>query len=300
MNSLIQTQTSNPENATSVLNENVEKVDIGVKRGWIQIKKTISFEFLRNATKLLAMLVTAIFIYALFFVIRLITAERSGVEISTSIEYVQNYLTMIDLFILIVAVTFFGSIIAEDFEKDTGNLLFPKIPKERLLIGRYIARYVYGCLSVAFFYLLVGITSLIKYQVVPKELWGSMLWAEFYLFGVSTFITLFSSFMKRSSTAMITGILFILIVFQLLNMIFMFSGITVEPFYFLTYYSNIITAWFDMPLNDDRFREMSFRPGMDTTYYQWSTPSPTGAIIGLSIYIIMCLAAAYILYRRRK
>ncbi|MCF2140608.1 MAG: ABC transporter permease [Candidatus Lokiarchaeota archaeon] len=286
--------------------EQTEKIGVGMRRGWIQIKKTVSFEFLRNAKKFMAMLITALGIYLLFLIIQLIQ-ENQGAEMPTeAVDYFQSYLGMIDLLILIIGTTFFGSIIAEDFEKQTGNLLFPKIPKERLLIGRFFARYVYAALSVAFFYLLVGITTFIEYNGVPKIVWGSMLWAEWYLFGVSAFITMLSSMFKRSATAMISGLLLLLIIFNLLSMIFMFTGITAEPLYFLTYYSNIIIEWFNMPADDNRFREIAFKrgPGVEAsdgnTYYQWITPSATGAIVGLLIYAVICLAIAYFVYKRKQ
>lgn len=283
----------------------VDKINIGMRRGWIQIKKTISFEFLRNAKKFMAMLITSAGIFLLFLIIQLISENQGAEAPEDPAVYFQNYLTMITLLVLIIAVTFFGSIIAEDFEKSTGNLLFPKIPKERLLIGRVIARYFYAFLSVAFFYFLVAVTTFIKYEGVPKIVWGSMLWAELYLFGLMAFMTLLSSLFKRTSTAMITGILGILIVFQLFSMIFMFTGITIEPLYFITYYGNIITAWFNMPPVDARYVEMGFGNGPaqnfgDATYYQWMTPSAGGAILGIAIYSLICFALAYYLYQRRQ
>ncbi|MHA1612655.1 MAG: ABC transporter permease [Promethearchaeota archaeon] len=284
----------------------VDKVKIGAKRGLIQIKKTIDFEFLRNAKKFMSMLLTSAGIFLLFLIINLISEDQGALAPEDPAEYFQSYLTMTTLLVLIIATTFFGSIIAEDFEKQTGNLLFPKIPKERLLIGRIIARYTYAFLSVAFYYLLVAITTYLKYDGVPKIVWGSMLWAELYLFGLMAFMTLLSSLFKRSSTAMITGILGILIVFQLFSMIFMFTGITAEPFYFITYYGNIITVWFNMPAVDARYVEMGFGHGPappelgDATYYQWLTPSAEGAIIGVAIYSIVCFTIAYLLYRRRQ
>ncbi|MHA1777322.1 MAG: hypothetical protein DRO88_04835 [Promethearchaeia archaeon] len=288
------------------LSNGTEKINIGAYRGWIQIEKTISFEFVRNGKKLLAMIITSAGIFLLSLIIQLIQ-KNQGMDLPfEALDYFQNYLGMINFLILIIGTTFFGSIIAEDFEKETGNLIFPKIPKERLLLGRFIARYLYAFLSVAFYYLLVAIVTYVEYDGIPKIVWESMLWAEWYLFGIAAFFTMFSSIFKRSSTAMITGILSILIIFNLLSMIFMFSGVTVEPFYFLTYYANIITQWFHMPAADSRFQEIPFMRGPGaaasegSTYYQWITPSATGAIIGLGIYSIICLTIAYILFKRRQ
>lgn len=283
----------------------LSKINQGMRRGWIQIERTMTFEFLRNGSKMFAMLLTAAGIFTLFLVIQVISENKGATPPEDSGSYFQNYLGMIDFLILIIATTFFGSIIAEDFEKETGNLLFPKIPKERLLLGRVIARYIYAFFVVAFYYLLVAVTTFIKYEGVPKIVWESMLWAELYLFGVIAFFTLASSLFKRSATAMITGLLAMLILFNLLSMIFMFTGITAEPFYFLTYYANIITACFNMP--ETRYGEFGFGgpggaggPATDATYYQWITPSPIGAILGILIYSIVCFGLAYLIYRRKQ
>ena len=97
-----------------------------------------------------------------------------------------------------------------------------------------------------------------------------------------------------------------MVVFQLLTMILMFTGVTIEPLFMLTYYANIITSWFNMPA--ERFTEVGFGgpPGMGPvmgdgpTFMSWATPSATGAIFGMAIYSIICIALAYIIYKRRQ
>lgn len=291
-------------NFNALQESEIHKVDIGTRRDLIQIQKTISFELSRNTKKLVAMLITSVFIFGLSLLIQVITENRSEIEPTDPSEYFQEYLMLIDFVILIITTTFFGTIIAEDFEKQTANLLFPKIPKQRLLLGRFIARYFYAALTVAFYYLLVAIATLIKLDGVPKIVWGSMGWAFLYLFGLAAFFTMLSSFFNRSVSVMIFGLLGVLIVFQLLNLVIMLTGVEIEPFFILTYYANIITAWFDMP--DERFAELGFgRPGpggelQGNTYFQWITPSTSGALIGIFVYSIVCLTIAYIVYRKKQ
>ena len=86
----------------------------------------------------------------------------------------------------------------------------------------------------------------------------------------------------------------------------MYTGVTVEPFFMLTYYANIIRSWFNMPPDDQRFTEFSFQgmggPPMDdgNTYFSWSTPSAEGAVIGMLVYSAICLMIAYLVFRRRQ
>ncbi len=298
---------TNEMTETAKIDFKIEKTKSGTKRSIIHIQKTIEFEFQKNLSKFISMLLMSIGIFLLFLIIQMIQ-ESAGVAVPDDpVDFFEAYLMMIDFLILIIAVTFGGGIIAEDFEKETGNLLFPKIQKNRLLAGRIIARYFYAALTVVFYYALVGISTLIKYEWVPSIVWESMGWALLYTFAVFSFMILFSSFMKRVASAMIVGMMIVLMVFQLTSMILMFTGVTIEPLFILTYYANIITIWFNMPA--ERFTEFGFGgppgmgPGMGDgmpTFMSWATPNATGAILGMAIYSIICIALSYIIYKRRQ
>lgn len=284
---------------------NVIKTRAGTKRSVMQIHRTAKFELLKNFRKFLSMLIMSLGIFILFVIINEITEYNGTPKPDDSIDYILSYLSMIELIIIIIASTFGGNMIAEDFEKRTGNLLFPKITKDRLLLGRIIARYLYVALSIGFYYLLVGIMTVIKYGGVPKIIWGSMGWALLYGFLLFSFFIFLSSFMKRSSSAIVTGILTLLIVFQLLNMVLRFTGATVEPFFILTYLGQIMLAWFNMPAADARFAEIPFgRPGMEDpsgrTFMTWITPSASGAVIGMIVYSVVLIGIAYFFFRRRQ
>ncbi len=278
----------------------ITKSRTGLKRSAIQIKATIIFEWRRNLKNLIIMLCVATAIYVLTLVINLIQEYRTGESPEDLVDYIKSFLFMIDFLILIIAAAFGGSIIAEDYHSQTGNLVFPKITKARLLTGRVIARYLYSALTVIFFYLLVIITTLIKYGSVSELVWVSMVWSLLYTFLVLSFVVFFSSFMKSTSATLITSILFILMVFNLANMILMFTGVEIEPFFILTYYASIITQSFAMPTT--RFAEfsMGFNGGHGPTFMSWITPSIEGAIIGMLIYSALLLIAAYFFFRRRQ
>ena len=283
-----------------------ERTKTGTKRSILQVRKTITFEFSRNGRRAITSLIISLAIFALTLIIQIIQENQGAPVTDDPAQYFLGYLFMVDFLILIIAATFGGSIIAEDFEKQTGNLLFPKITKDRLLVGRIIARYIYSMAAVTFYYVLVAITTFIKYEGIPKIIWGSLGWALLYTFALLSFVTMFSALMKRSSTAMVSSILIVLMVFQLLTMILMYTGVTVEPFFMLTYYANIIRSWFNMPADDQRFTEFSFQGGPGgqmtdgNTYMSWSTPSAEGAIIGMLVYSAICLMIAYLVFRRRQ
>jgi ABC-type transport system involved in multi-copper enzyme maturation permease subunit len=276
----------------------------GAKRGLIQIQKTMNFEFKRGWVKLLSMIGTSFLIFILGIVTEVIRFNRDGYIADNSSDYFVSYLGFISLLINIIAVTFAGSIITEDFEKSTGNLLFPKIPKHRLLIGRYLARYLYGVTAVLSYYIFVGVTTLIRFGEFPIEVLYSFGWAAFYLFAVFAFVTLFSSFFKRSTGAIIVSLISLLMVFAMIEVIMTITGVEIElpHFFVLSYYSNIISLTFNMPEVRGQEFPLLNREGIPTgaTIFQWSTPSELGAILGLIIYSVVLLAAAYLIYRSRQ
>ncbi|MHA1205498.1 MAG: ABC transporter permease [Candidatus Heimdallarchaeaceae archaeon] len=283
-------------------NENleIERTKTGLRRGFVQIKSTVNFEIKRNLKNFFMMFIALLLIYLMSMAINLIQEGRGADAPEDPVDYIKSYLILIDFLIMIIATTFGGSIIAEDYNSHTGNLIFPKITKGRLFTGRMLARYLLSALSVIIYYLLVGITTAIKYNSLPGTIWISMLWALVYTFLVLSFVAFFSSFMKSTSATVVTSILMILMVFNLVNSILMFTGVTWEPFFILTYYSSIITESFAMP--EERYveRALRSRTGSGPTYMSWITPSVTGAIIGMLVYSAILLGFAYYFFRRRQ
>ena len=289
------------------INPNITRVKPGLKRSRIQIVKTIKYEIHRNFSKLISTTIFTSLLFLLFFAMNQ-ALEAGGADIpANTTEYVKIFMKIVSMVINIIAISFAGSIISEDFEKQTGNLIFPKIPKKRLLVGRVIARYFLASIALLSFFLLVaGITSFKYEESLPVEFWQAFGWSELYLFAVMAFVTLFSSIMKKSLTAMILSFMMMLMIFTTLITLTAYLGVTSEPFYYLTYYSNIILSCFNMPANRQIARSfVAGPPGTpvgenELTYMTWSTPSVTGAFWGMIIYSIVCLTLSYFLFKRRQ
>lgn len=289
----------------------IEKQEIGLKRNISQIGNTITFElkrFFKNFILILS-------IFLAVFIVSLIVQELQYMQDvplpEDPIDYINSYISggagmfgMFGFLIILSAAGFAGSIIAEDFHKQTGNLIFPKIGKTRLLIGRIISRYGLNAICICFYFILVGTVTLIKYGEIPIVLWGSMLWALLYTFMLFTFVTLMSSIMKSTAISIIVSILFLLIVFNMISMILRFAGVEGEPFYILTYYEGIIANSMAMP--DLRYTEIRMPTGMGggggefVTFIFWTTPSEFVALIGMLIFISVFLCLTYFLYKRRQ
>ena len=277
----------------------MEKQEIGLKRYLTQITDTINFEFKRTGKTFIIMLIVYFAIFSLNLLIYELQ-EAAGVELpEETINYIEGYFGFFGLLIIISTATFGGSIIAEDFQKQTGNLLFPKISKSRLLIGRVISRYALNAILIIFYYILVAIITNYKYGELPDTLIDSMGWALFYTFMLFTFVIFMSSINKSKSAAIIVSILLFLIGFNIIEMVLMVTRTGIEPLFIPTYYENIIEASLDMP--DPRFEEVTFGPhGDNVEFKRWLTPSTAGAFIGMSLFSVLLLIAAFFFYKRRQ
>jgi ABC-type transport system involved in multi-copper enzyme maturation permease subunit len=284
---------------SEIINENLQ---LSKYKGLNQINRTISFELSRNLKKLIGMALTNTIIVVLFLIIN----ELQDTPPDLAVDYAQSYLSMLSFIIIIIGILFGSSMIVEDFEKQTGNLLFPKIEKGRLLVGRYIARYFYAMITIVVFYGEIAFLTYINYSEVPSKLWGSMLWAILYLHLVLSFVVLMSALLNRIATTTVVSILALLILFSIITNILMVAEVKIEPLFVLTYYSNIITSWFAMP--ETRYRDISPRFGgpnpqdgvSDRVFRQWVTPSAEGALIGILLYSIVLLTIAVLVYRNKQ
>ena len=281
----------------------VDRKKVGLKRNISQIGNTIAFEFRKNLKNFIIML---IIFTSVFFLLLLISELQLAQDValpSDPIDYVDDYLTEFFGFLIIISASLFGgSIIVEDFKKQTGNLLFPKISKTRLLIGRLTSRYTLNAICVSIYYVLAGIVTFAKYSEIPINLWASLGWALLYTFTILTFVTFMSSIMRSTSATIIVSILFLLIVFNIIIMILTFAGLTMEPLFILTYYGEIISGSLAMP--NPRYAELPPMPtpggGAHVTFSAWLTPTEPAALIGMLIYASLFLVFAYLIYQRRQ
>ncbi|MFX0036067.1 MAG: ABC transporter permease [Candidatus Hermodarchaeota archaeon] len=283
----------------------IEKQKAGLRRNFTQIYDTVTFELKRNIKNFILMLLVFLGIFIIFLVVQELQYAQDVPLPEDPIDYINSYTSMFGFMIILSAAGFAGSIIAEDFHRQTGNLIFPKISKTRLLIGRIVSRYGLNAICVGFYYLLIGTMTFIKYEELPLVLWGSLGWALLYTLMIFTFVTFMSSIMKSTAISIIVSILFLLIVFNMITMILSFTGVEIEPLFLLTYYEGIITASMAMP--NPRYAEISMPTGFGNnghtefaTFLQWITPTEIAALIGMLIYSTIFIGLAYLLYKRRQ
>ena len=278
---------------------------VGLRRNFMQLGNTIKFELRKNLKKLYIMLFVYLGIFFLSFLLNEFLLDLMGeIAPTDSATLMKNYIGgWFSMALLISTAAFGGSIIAEDFYRQTGNLLFPKISKARLLLGRLISNYMLNAICIAFFYSLVSITTFLKYGELSTTIFYSIGWALLYALVLLSFITFLSSFMKNTSFTIITSIFTVFIVMEMIPFILNYSGVTENneiPMYFLfNYLGYIVSESLAMP-TQRYITEMQGPPGVQMEYSYWITPSELGAAIGMIIYIVTFLSLSYLLYRRRQ
>ncbi len=274
-----------------------------IKRRLMQVWDTIAFEWQRNLKKTIALLVVLVGLSVLIFFTNWYQYENGRPLPEDPLDYVSIYLGLFSFMVYVIGAAYGAPIIATDFEKETGNLLFPKISRDRLLLGRMIGNYLLVVLQVTAYFTMIVIFTAITMEEVPGKLAASFAWALFFLLGVMSFVVLFSSFMKSTSFTLVVSLLLLLIGFSIIEqLVVIFTGI--EPLFSLTYYSNIISNSLDMP--DIRKVTFDFGGGPPGTgedgfsFTQWITPNYPGAFIGILVYTVLSLLGAYFLFQRRQ
>ncbi|WP_457918655.1 ABC transporter permease [Candidatus Lokiarchaeum ossiferum] len=261
-----------------------------------QITDTALFEIRRNVRKFIFLAIVIIIFHTISTLLFNIQ-EQNGMygENPTILSYVMTFMFPINILIVIIAISFGGSMLVVDFQGNTGNLLFPKISRDRILVGRFIAGMIMSFGLIILFYAVIGFVTLIKFSEIPNSLWTSLAWALLYMNMNLSFVVLFSSFLKKNSSVVILSMLFLLVFFDFVLLLLPFLT-TIEPLFIPTYYGKIITGCF----NAGDLRSVTVTIGTTSEMTSWSSPSSVGAVLGMLLFTIIFTTVANFLYKKRQ
>ena len=226
----------------------------------------------------------------------------------TQAEFFSTGLGFISFITLFAACLFFSGIICSEFNKRTGFIVFPKINKYKLILGKYLGNLILVIFIVTVYYFVLGLFGFYYYGgPLNFRIFYSYGFAILYVIALSSFVTLFSSFMKNVNVTIITTLIILLMGFniadQIVTLIFADSF---EPLYSLAYLGNLITSVLLNPFPDIRYREYSFGGtgpggfGGHFTVGSWITPSIFMGTTLLLVYIVAFFVLAAILFKRRQ
>ncbi|TFF89106.1 MAG: ABC transporter permease [Promethearchaeota archaeon] len=262
------------------------------------IVDTYKFELTKSFKKFL--IYTGVIIVILLlssFIIYLI--PQSALP-NTQNAYLQGGLGFINFILMFGCCFFFAGVINTEFSKKTGFIVFPKINKMKLLAGKYLANLTLLILSISIYYYFLSIMGIFYYGLpLTNKVFMSFGIAVLYILAVSSFVTLFSSFMKSVNITIITTILILIMAFSSVDSIVVLLYPNFEPLYSLDYMSYLISSILSVnfPTGSERYLEMTI---MDFTFRTWLTPTVFQGVIVLSIYLIICLTLALIIFKYRQ
>ncbi|MHA2394010.1 MAG: hypothetical protein ACXAEX_18915 [Promethearchaeota archaeon] len=269
---------------------------------------TIVFELKKQKKKFYFFTVIALLVGILLgYVLPLIPSYLLS---DTQTEFFNTGLQFISFLTLFAACLFFSGIICSEFNKKTGFIVFPKINKYKLIVGKYLGNLILVVAIVTIYYILLGLLGFYYYGgPISIRLFHSYGIALLYVIALSSFVTFFSSFMKSVNLTIISTLVLLLIGFNIADQLitFIFAG-DIEPLYSLAYLGSLITGVLNYPFPDPRYVEISFSgggggfgpPAGEFHFGQWITPTITMGIILLLINIVVFFLLAAILFKRRQ
>jgi len=278
--------------------EKVEQVFEGVYYEVKPITHAFVFELKQQWKKFVSFsILSFVIVFLMSFV--MYALEPTSLLPDTQTDFLNSGLTFLSMFILIFAACFFFSgIICTEFDKKTGYIIFPKINKFKLIIGKYIGNLMLIIGVVAIYYITLGLFCWYYYGVSVNLLFlASFAIAIVYVIAVSSFVTLFSSFMKSVNMTIISTILILFIGFTMADQLITVFLPDVEPIYSIQYASNLISSILTQPFPDPRYTDITMR---DFTVRTWITPTIEIGMTVLVIYMITSLILASIIFKRRQ
>ena len=267
---------------------------------------TIVFEMKKQRKKLYFFSIITIIVAILMgFVLQLIPTFLLS---DTQAEFFNNGLQFISFISLFAACLFFSGIICSEFDKKTGFIVFPKINKYKLILGKYFGNLILVVSIITIYYFILGILGLFYYGgPINIRFFYSYSIAILYVIALSSFVTFFSSFMRSVNLTIISTIILLLMGFNIADQIVtLIFADNFEPLYSLAYLGTLITGILQYPFPDPRYTEFSFSGmgpggmGGDFTFGQWVTPSVGMGITLLLVFIVFYFLLAAYRFKRRQ
>lgn len=258
---------------------------------------TINFELKKQRNKFVIFLIISIVILLLISLLPYALIPDNPLP-DTQIEYFNGGVSFLPLTILFAACFFFSGIICSEFSKKTGYIIFPKINKYKLIVGKYLGNLILITTIIALNYLVLGLLGVFSYrELVDIRLYISFGIALFYILAISSFVTVFSSLLKSVNMTIVATILILLIGFDIVSSLTTLANPDLEPIYSLTYLSILITSVLNEVFPEIRYTEITQE---DFTFRIWLTPTIGIGIIVLAIYTVSCLILAALLFKRKQ
>ena len=211
------------------------------KDDFLHIFYGMEFEF-RKFLKNKRFFVMAIIAAVLPLIYYILPKLMSKDLVEDPLTLIELNLGSVNLLVILSAAVFMGSAVSGEIQNKTALLLFPT-PQKRtsILLGKFLAAVLATWSITLMYYTITGLEAgaVYGFQNIPLEIMESLGISLLYGISVLSFMFLMTGFMKRSITAIITGILSYFMVLPLVSSVF--QGIDIEPWFIVTYSAGLIT-----------------------------------------------------------
>lgn len=130
----------------------------------------------------------------------------------------SSYIMWVTLICLLLGVLFAAGTVVSEFEERTALVLFTRpIKKSSIYLGKFLACYAIEALMILIYYLASFLVAVATGGGSMDGFFQSLMLALAYLFAVTGIALLFSSFLKKASTAVILTFVFLLMLFPIIE-----------------------------------------------------------------------------------
>ena len=165
-----------------------------------------------------------------------------------------NYISMVNLMVIIGVTLFTATSVVSEFEERTALILFNRpIKKISIYIGKFLGGFLMLTALMAVYYAIVMIICL-ALTGVPSELFESFGYAMCYIFATSGVAMMFSSLMKKSSTASIVTFFTLVLLFDVVFSVIAIIAELDDPWFMLNTAAQAVTESLSKPGSVDGFR----------------------------------------------
>ena len=213
---------------------------------------------------------------------------------------IANYVSFIDLLIILAATLFASIAIVSEFEERTALILFTRpIKKTSIFVGKVLGCIVLETVMIVLFYLGMAVASLLVAGSVSADLFVSLGISFLFIVAASSIAIFISSVMKKGSTCAILTFVFLLLILPIISSVIEGST-SVDPWFMLNKMSSSIGTC--IPEYVDMINEMLQHMG-ETTGLDFGVitaadiPKTVATMAGWSI---VSLVLAWIAFIRRE
>ena len=185
-------------------------------------------------------------------------------------------------YLMLFGATLFSSVaLVSEFEDRTALMLFTKpIRKGSIFMGKAMAAFLLNAVFVIIYYIVASIVMAIKTGDFSSNVFVSMGYCMCYVFSLTGVALLFSSFMKKGSSASILTFVFLLMVPSIVSVILILA-LNTEDTSSIWYMFNVASG------------------AITTSIYTAVENGPRDALV-MILWGLVPMIAAYFIFRRRE